>query len=191
MTNAWFLGAANSVPQTENEVRSTVEPIRSDGPAEEQSPPGMAGPDWNEHESDNSGQLIGLSPRMLASDTIDSTQYRPWWAAAASYDHDKIVDDQVATSGTAAAREESGQQGHGTMQYALGIEPVIREGAAFGADYFAAHDAPIQDGAGVYMAPATGISSRWGVQVDAAYAAANSRAAYESSMYNAFLEGSR
>lgn len=181
MTNAWFLGAAGSVPQTSNEVRSTVEPVRTDNVSAEQ----VDAPEWNEFDSDESGELVGLSPRVAGSDTHDIEQTAPFWAALATAEHNQIVDRQVATSGTAAAREMAGEHGHGTMQYALGIEPVIRAGASFGNDYFVSHSADIQDGAGAYMAPTE--NDNWAVALAAANAEKNSRKAFQSTQYDAFL----
>ncbi len=189
MTNAWMLGARHGQTQREDDARATTEPVRTDGPAEEKNRAGASGPDWNEFETDSSAQLDGLPSRMLASDTVDSKPIRPWYADLATQDHDQIIDNQIATSGTAAARELKGQQGPGTLQYAMGIEPVIREGNAFGADYFAAHDMPVQEGAGMYMSPPTGITSRWGAAVDQETAEQGSRSAYQSTMYQAFLDG--
>lgn len=182
MTNAWFLGSTHSVPQNEDEARSTLEPIRTDAPPEMDSPP-----EWNEQEFDSSGSLVGLSPRDVGSDTRDSEQYTPWWIAGADELHNPIVDEQVSSSGTAASRESSGQQGHGTMQYAIGIEPVIRPGAAFGSDYFASHEAVIQDGAGSYMLP-PGQDDYMQALVSASAEKA-SREAFQATQYAAFLKG--
>lgn len=178
MTQAWFLGAKYAVDQRESEVRSTLAPLRDDGPAESQEP------DWNEFESDGSGELTGLSTRMLAPDTHESEQYKPEWIEGASTPHNILIDAQVASSGTAAAREAAGIQGHGTMQYGEAIDPVIREAGAFGNDYFAANLADIQDGAGDYMTPAP---DQWSNAVAAARASADSRAAYSSSQYAELL----
>lgn len=177
MTQAWFVGAQQAVDQRESEVRSTLEPVRTDGPAETKE-----APDWNERETDNSGELVGLSPRVAGAKTEDSEQYVPGWAEGASTPHNILIDQQVASSGTAAAREMAGVQGHGTMQYAESIDPVIRDGAAFGNDYFAVHDKDIQDGAGDYMAP---VPDQWHNAVAASRARSNSRAAFSASQYAA------
>lgn len=182
MTNAWFVGAMHSVPQDEDEVRSTVEPIRESGPAEADS-----APDWNEFASDDSGELVGLAPRDLGSYTVDSVQSAPFYAPMASEDRTSLIDDQVASSGTAAARETAGQFGHGTMQYALGIEPVIREGAAFGADYFVANEMGANQGGGAFMTP-DGTNNRAESMAAAAFAESQSRQAF-TDVYQRFLEG--
>jgi len=184
MTNAWFLGAAGSVPQTESEVRSTLDPIRNDNSTAEAT----RAPEWNEFESDESGELLGLSPRTVGSDTNDSEQSAPFWTAQATADYNGPIDDQVATSGTAASRESRGEFGHGTMQYAEGIEPVIRDGGAYGNDYFTTIGADIQDGAGNYMTPNGG--DAWGQADQQAQGNAAARAAYQSTLYANFLSGS-
>lgn len=181
MTNAWFLGAATSVPQSEHEVRSTVEPVRTDSESAEQHD----APEWNELETDDSGQLVGLSPRVAGSETFDSEQYAPWWAGLATENHNALIDNQVASSGTAAARELAGEQGHGTMQYAEGIEPVIRPGAKFGNEYFASHQADIQDGAGEFMQPID--NANWAHAVQQAAAEKASRDATQASLYAKLL----
>lgn len=186
MTAAWFLGATTSTPQDEASVRSTLEPVRHDSTSAEL----QSAPEWNSPETDDSGELTGLSPRAVGSDTRDTVKYTPHWldlASGASANHNRIIDDQVATSGTAAARERAGQQGHGTMQYAVGIEPHIRDGAAFGNDYFQRDPADIQEGAGAYMSP--GQTDSWAHAVAADRAKTASREAYLSTQYAQLLRG--
>lgn len=184
MTNAWFLGAQTSIPQSEDEVRNTTEPIRADSPAEDR-----AAPNWNEFRTDETGQVTGpTAARMLASDTKDSVQYEPWWTQLAQQNHNELIDNQVSSSGTAAAREAAGIQGHGTAQYAIGIEPVIREGAAFGSDYFTAYEAGANPLAGAYMTPVDIDNS--GRAAVASHAQQNAREAY-AGLYDAFLNASK
>jgi hypothetical protein len=183
MTGMFVLGMQHSQPQDEDEVRSTVEPVRNDSiEAEEQH-----APEWNEFASDDSGQLVGLSPRVAGADTTDTIKYPASWAADASAPHNEIVDQQVASSGTASRREEAGQQGHGTMQYANSMEPVIRDGARYGNDYFVVNDQSIQEGAGEYMQPDQ--QDQWAQAVAQSNAAKNSRAAFQSTAYDNFLKG--
>jgi hypothetical protein len=152
MTNAWFLGASHSVQQDESDVRSTVEPVRTDPENAEQENP----PDWNENVSENtdeSGQLVGLSPRVAGSFTEDSEPNTdPARLALAVSPHNELIDRQVATSGTAAAREEAGEAGHGTMQYEVGIQP-LNPAERFGNDYFEAAPLTANEGSGDYMTP--------------------------------------
>jgi hypothetical protein len=146
MTSAWLVGAHRSMPQDQTSVRSTIEPVRTDGPAELNE-----APEWNEFNADTSGALTGISHRTLGSDVHESKQYKPFWSWLAGQNHNVIIDDQISESGTAAAREEAGVQGHGTMEYAVGIEPVIRPGAAFSTDYFTSNPLEVQEGSGDYM----------------------------------------
>jgi hypothetical protein len=179
----WHVGDSQGAPLTEEEAVTTVEPIRTDDTTAEMH----HAPEFNEIDTDESGELVGLSPRLVGSDTIDTAKYPPWWAPFATKNHNAVIDNQVATSGTAAGREMAGEQGHGTMQYAIGIEPVIREGASYGNDYFITHDAEIQDGAGNYMNPT--FADDWANAVAQSVAVGNSRDAYNDSLYAAFLGG--
>lgn len=183
MTNAWFLGAQHSVPQSENEVRSTVEPIRTDGQNSELT----RAPDWNEKDTDDSGQLVGLSPREKSGDTHDTEKYVPWWVSLASNPHNIITDQQVASSGTAAKREENGVQGHGTMQYTETIDPVIRDAAKLGNETFVRDEEIIQAGAGSYMNPVD--TDNWNAAVAGQTAERQSRESYQSTLWNAWLNG--
>lgn len=183
MTNAWFLGATDSVPQDESTVRDTRDPIRDDqhrDPAELDN-----APDWNEFETDESGELTGLANRNVGGHVVESRPTGPWYAALADFNHNALIDNQVASSGTAAAREMRGEAGHGTMEYAESIEPQIRDGAMFGSMYFRRDAADIQDGMGAYMSPVT--SDNWGSAVAQRQAVENAKRARLSSAYAAFL----
>lgn len=184
MTQAWLVGASLPVPQDDTAARSTLEPVRTDGPAEEQAPP-----DWNEFDSDDSPQLVGLSPRATSSDTHDATKYAPWWASLEEPVQAAIAEQNVtwAEKGTAAARELAGQQGHGTMQTELGIEPVIRDGAAYGSGYFITVDKPIQDGMGRYMEPPD--EDNFMLAVAQARGVSGEVRARQSTLYDNFLRG--
>lgn len=184
MPSMWFIGSQNqSSPLAEEEARTTVEPIRTDNAEAEAA----SAPEWNQRAADESPQLVGLSPRVKGAETIDTAKYAPWWAAAASEPHNIVIDRQVASSGTAAAREVAGQQGHGTMQYADSVEPVIRDGAKFGNDYFKVGATDIQSGAGPYMTPIEG--DNWNQAVAQAVGTDGSRRAFQSSLYNTFMNG--
>lgn len=179
MTGMALWNNGNDVPLTEDEVTTTVEKIRTDA-----VPEAAKAPEWNELDTDESSQLVGLAPRVVGAATEDSEQSRPWWLALASQDRTSIIDDQVSSSGTAAARENAGEFGHGTMQYANSMEPVLREGQAFGNDYFKITQPNIQDGAGDYM---TALSDNWTNAVSQRSALAASRGAAQDSQYAAFL----
>lgn len=183
MTSAWFLGNALPVAQDESAVRSTVEPIRTD-PEEAQS---TDAPDWNENETDASGQLTGLSHHTPASAVEEVQKFKPWWTVAASADYSTQVNNQISTAGTAAAREENGVQGHGTMQYTKSVEPVIRDGGFYGSSFFSVDKPTVQDGQGNYMTPS--MPDHWGATVAQDSATKASRKAYQDSLYSAFLRG--
>jgi hypothetical protein len=139
------------VPQTEEEARPGLEPIRTDKEGAE----AQHAPDWNEPQYD-SGQLgAGLNRRTEGADTTDTVDYRPWWAGLIPGIKSGIeqMNEAQDTKGTAAAREIAGQQGHGTMQYADSIDPVIRPGAAYGNDFFRVLPKGIQDGSPDSMTP--------------------------------------
>jgi hypothetical protein len=105
--------------------------------------------------------------------------------ALATQNHNAIIDNQVATSGTAAAREARGEAGHGTMQYAESLEPVIRPGAEFGNVYFDIVKPEIQEGAGNAMNVTD--TDPWNMAVAQAEATRRSRDAYQATLYSAFL----
>ena len=180
MTSAWFLGAANSVPQDESEVRSTVDPVRTDNERAEQE----NAPDWNEHNSDNSGQLMGLAKRDVGSATYDRERNAPINMGLITASRNQIINDQVATSGTAAAREAAGQRGTGVLQYAIGIEPA-NPAQVYGNDYFLRDSLNANEGSGSYMAPPE--QDNWASQVAQVNATKNAREAYQGSLYQRFL----
>lgn len=164
----------------ESEAQSTVEPIRTDNSEAEAE----AAPEFNMAESDDSGQLIGLSPRVVGSATEypeKSTPDIPLY----SQNHNEIIDNQVASSGTAAAREAAGQRGHGTMQYAEGIEP-LNPAQVYGNDYFKVPDPGIQSQAGLYMTPGDN-GNNWPSAVAQAAAVKASRDAFRSTQYANFF----
>ncbi|MFA7211885.1 MAG: hypothetical protein WC110_10615 [Bacteroidales bacterium] len=117
-------------------------------PAEEERPP-----EWNAVTTDNDPNL-GLAGRTLASDWTEGVHTPPVNMNTIGIQHNDIINRQVASSGHAASVEVSGTRGPGTLSYAVGIEPVIRDGSAFGNEYFEADKRGIQDGMGAYMKPA-------------------------------------
>lgn len=178
MTSAWFLGAQQSVPQDEAEARSTVEPIRTDPAGAEDSAP----PDWNERDSDESGQLIGLAPRVVGSFTVPIEKSPPVNPEMASVRRDNF--DLQAVQGTAALREMAGQRGHGSMQYEIGIDP-LNPAQRYGNEYFQREAASANEGSGDYMTPIDG--DHWSAQVAQSQAVERSRAAARSTLYNNFF----
>lgn len=139
----------DSIPTDENIVRSTTEYVQTDAPPAEMEGP----PEFNELETDSNPNL-GMVTRQVASDWHASEQYSPSWADTANPTESfAYVNERMDKIGTAAAREMAGAFGHGTMAYAVGIEPVIRDGGQYGADYFAVDPRLIQETAGDYMVP--------------------------------------
>lgn len=184
MTNAWYLGASHSVQQPEEDVRDTRDPVRTDPQNAEMADP----PDWNENATENtdeSGQLTGLSPRVAGSFTEESKPNTdPARLALAVSPHNEIIDRQVATSGTAAAREEAGEAGHGTMPIEIGIQP-LNPAERFGNDTFNAIYLPANDGSGDYMAPVD--QDNWLQAVAQRNANNRSRDAAMSTQYRQFF----
>lgn len=166
---------------SEDESQSTLEPIRNDpSEAELESPP-----EWNAVETDDSGQLIGLSPRVVGSET-DMPERGP--LNLDGYDTtregDQALNNQVASSGTAAAREANGIAGHGTMQTEIGIEP-LNPAQVYGNEYFVRNGAGINEGGGMYMTPPDG--DNWAQQVVSQRTAFASREARMSTTYANFF----
>lgn len=175
----------DGVPADENVVRRNTTPVEIAAPPAEMD----SAPDFNEVSTDTNPQL-GLEPRQLASHVHPSEQYAPFWAQQVNgqSEHNEIVDRQVSTSGTAAAREASGQFGHGTLMVTEGIEPVqdLRDGGKFGNEYFTRHDRDVQEGAGNYMTTPPGQDQNTMAKVAATGKSAAARAR-DNSAYAAFL----
>jgi hypothetical protein len=133
-------------PSDETHVRSTVTVVSHD------DPPAVSdhAPEFNEHETDPD-TAGGLTTRQLGSHVIPSVRYPP---AIGNADENlfKVINEQVSSSGTAAARELTGQWGHGTLKVVEGIEPTIRDGDQFGADYFVSTPRP-DAGSGSQLTP--------------------------------------
>ena len=168
-------------PQDEGDVRSTVNVVNND----KQPAVAESTPDFNatERDPDTEG---GLTTRAVADHVTPSTQYqRP--NSNANTDFAAPIDSQISTSGSAAAREDAGQWGHGTLHYQNATEPTIREGAAFEDVYFAAVKPPIQDGTLDYMIPSRTPDDGTSQTVQQASKAA-ARRAVERNAYQRFLE---
>jgi hypothetical protein len=152
MTSLMFGVMGNhGVPVDEKVVRSTALPVEKDAPAAMESDV----PQWNEPAETDQNVNLGMNTRTLASHWVEGEQSAPFWQGAVDQNiqHNALVDGRISSSGTAAQREAAGQFGHGTASYAIGIEPVgdLREGGAFGNEYFAAGKPDIQETAGNYM----------------------------------------
>lgn len=143
------------VPADERVVRNQATPVNDD------KPPAMApdAPEQGEFRSDQDPEL-GMHMRNLASEWVEGTtvdtgaRRDPISQINAAQ---RIINDQVSSSGTAAAREAAGV-GHDTLSYAVGIEPVqdLRSNGKFGETYFVRTDRRIQETSTPYMTPPPG-----------------------------------
>lgn len=172
------------VPADEKVVRNTATPVEHDAPAAMQADM----PEMSEVETDHNPNL-GMVNRQLASKWFDRTRSRPAWKNKVDdgYQHNAIIDEQVSSSGHAAAKEASGEWGHGTMPYAVGIEPVgdLRDGGKMGNEYFKTNERNIQDTAGTEVQPPTNYDQSVTGRVSALGKTAARNAAM-AGMYDAF-----
>jgi hypothetical protein len=176
------------IPIDENAVRSTATPV---DPGRDAADIDNA-PEFNELDTDPNDH-VGMSTRGVSGDYTPIEKFSPSWSDDVDQAHNAndIIDRQVSSSGTAAAREKAGEYGHGTMAVTRSIEPVIRDGGAMGNDYFAAYDPDIQSS----MTRETGIQAdsqgygpgRENVGNVAAYGKTASREASQSASYAAFF----
>jgi hypothetical protein len=188
MTSLYFGLLRDGVPADEKVVRSTTAPYEPDAPAAVQD----SMPDQQEVTADPNPDL-GMVGRQLASHWVSSEKSTPAWIpeSNAQTEHNAIVDRQVASSGTAAAREASGVWGHGTMAYAVGIAPVgdLTDGGKMGNEYFVRTPRDIQETADDTMMtvpPGYDQSTKGRV---AALGKADARVAAVSAQYDAFWNG--
>lgn len=152
MPNLLFgLVGNTAIPTDEKVVRSTATPVVVDAPAAMEDSP----PDFNETPQGDPNPNLGIVNRQTASHWIEGEQYTPFWGPTVDdqTQHNLIIDRQVSSSGTAAAREAAGQFGHGTAKYAIGIEPVadLTGGGKMGNEYLAVGKPDIQEPMGSYM----------------------------------------
>ncbi|GIH29366.1 hypothetical protein Aph01nite_76760 [Acrocarpospora phusangensis] len=170
-----------NVPADEAAVRSTLEPVDQGEPQAEAPRP----PEFNELFTDQNPHN-GLPTRMVASDWTESERVAPFWAGHANPTDDyAIVNRRQDQAGTAAARELAGE-GTASLPWANGIEPVIRDGGSFGADYFAVEQEGIQPTMGAEMTIPPGTDQ----DVTAAVAATgkrNTRRAAAAASYEAWI----
>ena len=154
----------NGIPVDEKVVRSTATPVDKTAPAAMESDT----PQWNEIAETDPNPNLGMVNRTVASHWVEGEQSSPFWGAtvAEQTNHNLMIDRQISTSGTAAAREASGQWGHGTASYAIGIEPVddLREGGQFGNEYLQVGKPDIQETAGNYMSVPPGYDGTFSAQ---------------------------
>ncbi len=188
MTSLYFGLLRDGVPADEKVVRTTAEPYEHDAPAAVQD----SMPDQQEVTTDTNPDL-GMVGRQLASHWVPTEKSTPAWIpeSDAQYQHNAIVDRQVASSGTAAARESRGEWGHGTMAYAVGIAPVgdLTDGGKMGNEYFVRTSRDIQetsDDTMMTVPPGYDQSTKGRVS---ALGKTDARVAAVSGMYDAFWNG--
>lgn len=183
-----FYGVLSSsgVPADEQEVRATTETIDVAEPAAVM----QEAPTTGKLETDSGNGISGIHNHQLASQWIAGEKFVPSWIGKAESDatNSVIIDGQVATSGTAAAREASGQFGHGSMSYAVGIEPVqgLSPGGVFGENYFAVDKPAIQSTMGSYMSQPPGYDKQVTALVSDT-TKRNARYAQQATLYANFL----
>lgn len=147
-TLLYTAGARSKVPDTVENASSTVTVVTDDAPSTMPAPP-----DTNELRTDPQTDG-GLTTHNLSSYVVPREFYHPNIGDANSWGRtQEALNSSISTVGSAAQREASGDWGHGTLPYLVGIEPTIN-GTAFNETYFDARTPDIQEGAGAYMTPA-------------------------------------
>jgi hypothetical protein len=179
--------STTGVPADEKVVRSTATPVDHNAPAAMQTDM----PQMSEVETDHNPNL-GMVNRQLASRWFERIRSRPEWKQRVDdgYEHNAIIDRQVSSSGTAAAKEATGEWGHGTIPHAIGIEPVgdLTDGGKMGNEYFKTNERDIQETAGMEMQPPTNYDQGVTGRVSAT-GKTSARQAAMAGMYNAFWNG--
>jgi len=169
----------------EDEVRSTLDPYVPDDPPAELPD----APDFNEYATAEDGtSRPGLARHAVGGHVTASEQYEPSWAAKASeQSYAELINEQVASSGMAAALELAGRQGHGTAEYTSTLEPGYRPEVAYGQDYFAVDKKSANETGGDYMTPQV-TDTQWAGVVQAE-ANRRAHAAAQSVAYGTWIAG--
>jgi hypothetical protein len=141
--------------------------------------------EWNETVTDRDPNL-GIENKTLASQWTEGVHTPPVNIHTFNTQPNYEVNKNISGAGYAASKESSGSRGPGTLSYAVGIEPVIRDGSAFGNEYFEAGHRDVQDGAGRYMTPDINDQPSKTQAIGVGKAAARSAAI--SGMYRALIE---
>lgn len=181
-TLLYGVGDETGAPADPLIVRATTAKVMHDTPPAE----AKDAPDWNERETDPNPNL-GMVNRQVASDWHEAIKGTNAVADQGSNQHNEIVNRQVASSGRAAGLETSAPVfGHGSISYAIGIEPVLRDGAAFGSDYFAANPTGSQEGIPQVLGPAPGYDRSVSGNLSAAGKDRSRDATHAGSIYAAY-----
>lgn len=184
-----FLGFVNwgGVPADEKDVRNTATPVNPEKPAAEMPDQ----PIMQEFHSDSDPSL-GMSPRQLASKWVQGVSGAPAWSGqvAGATESTTMINRQVSTSGSAAAREMEGQT-NPNLSYAVGIEPVqdLVPGGAFGNDYFVRNERIIQETSDNTMMTQPPGYDQISKGKDAAAGKKNARDAAVAALYNTWWNG--
>lgn len=179
-----FLGQLNGigVPADEKVVRNTATPVEHDAPAAVQEDM----PEPGEVETDPNPNL-GMVNRQLASHWVEGQKPAPvWdWQVAEVTESTQIINSQVSTSGTAAAREEAGLT-HKNLSYAVGIEPVddLIDGHKMTNNYFERDARNVQATQTNSMTIPPGMGDPGLIEDVTSAGKSNARTAAESSIYN-------
>jgi len=189
MTSLMFgqLQTETGVPADEKAVRNTATPV------DDNQPPAMQDdmPEQQEFESDKDPNL-GMAPRQLASKWYEGERAT---VHTGIYDEQKSanqrIDDQVASSGTAAGRESAGYT-HKNLSYAVGIEPVqdlADPNHKLGNTYFVRNDRPVQEGMTASMTVPPGMGNPGTIENLSQAGKDAARQAAQASPYDMFWNG--
>lgn len=175
------------VPTPQEKVRATTIPVDHDKPASEAS----GAPEQGEVLTDKDPNL-GMHLRNLASDWHEGTEVdtRARLNPVADVTHSAaFINGKVSSDGFAAGQEAAGQ-GHRTLSYAVGIEPVqdLRDNGSFGNTYFMRNVRDIQEGATPQMSIPPGYDPDVSNHA-ATLGKARSNAATAGSVYDQFWNG--
>lgn len=132
MSILFFQTKAAQIPQSDTleNVRSTVTRVDKDADASVAT----GTPERNLLETDPSTDG-GLTTHQVASQVSPAERYAPSHSATAHSSHEDARNNSWSAAGTAAAREASGQWGHGTA-YSQDAMTRIPDGTEFREDYF-------------------------------------------------------
>lgn len=191
MTSLMFgqLHTETGVPADEKAVRNTATPVNDNNPPAMQEDM----PEQQEFESDKDPD-IGMAPRQLASKWVEGTQAT---VHAGTYGEqngaNQRIAEQVASSGTAAAREMAGRT-HKNLSYAVGIEPVqdlADPNHKLGNTYFVRNERGVQEGAGEFMTVPPGMGNPGTIENLSQAGKDAARQAAQSSPYDLFWQGGK
>jgi len=89
-------------------------------------------PDWNERDTDTSGDIAGIARRDVTGNVVDSKLGAPTHTENPGAVGVNANDQRWALNGIYAHKERMGFGGHGTMPIYQSLEPTIHDGATLG-----------------------------------------------------------